>query len=1002
LFIIYFQTMNALRLIIFLLFIPFSGLLAQDLNFININTDNGLPSNECYRIAQDKRGYIWVSTEAGLVRYNSKDFVLFDKSKGIPSNNVYALDLDTASGRLWFATGNWDVGYILNDSVTVLKKLDFAIPNYQLFNIFDLPYKVKYNYSRSSLFLSSHHQTREIVLKDGEFFSKQVDTTNFPRDFLFFNDSQFSYVANLYNYERNYSKDSLKAYLVFSKLDSINLPVKKNNWFLESFSISLNNNCAFSIVNYLLVLNNQNRITKTISFPSQIQSVYKDADNNIWIGCKKKGVFLIKNGDFNAKPIHYLNKLSVSNILEDKDGGIWLTTLENGIYYCINKKLSLSFYDKSSIDNVPFIKVVNGNLFINNTENPLSIFSNNQIYSFKSIGPESNPKITGLIANTKGYLLSTNLFVHQLNNSFKIVKTLSLNNYTMGGSGIIKTKAGKVYLLNNSGFYIIKEDKILYPDFISPSKIKNAQLNQDDKILFTTKSDLYEVDKTVVRKVDQKFTSSKNSMNKIFNDSYNNIWLLNNNDSIIILNQYYQMKSALLFKSKGNSYRNILQTSPLNFFVCTNFGLIKISFNDSSFKNYQLHYFDKTNGLLSNDIYNIVKFKEQYYVSTSKGLSIIKRLEDLEHKTYPNTVINKIIVNDSLISPTTKLQLAYNENNISFQVDALVYKKITQREAFYKYKLQGWDNEFKTATGNTVTYDNLPPGNYKFIAKAFYDDNSEDLTPAEFSFTIKPVFWQTWWGILFLICTGMFLILLFIQWRIKRVRKQEAEKSLINKTIAEYKFTALKAQMNPHFVFNSINVIQNLILEKDKTEAYNSLGKFSRLIRYILNQSDSVYATIEEEITLIDLFVELNQLRVQHLFTFKKEIQPETLVYSIPSLIIQPFIENALWHGILPYKGEKKGEKKGEIILRIFSNQKNVLTIEIQDNGVGRKATEIKKSASSIYKSKGINLIKERLNAYTSMNKNSLAELDIIDLEENGMPLGTLVKLKISIANEEE
>lgn len=989
-----FKYMKFITLFIILFFQITTSAYSQELNLININTDMGLPSNECYRVAQDKKGYIWISTELGLVKYNSKEFVLFDKNKGMPSNNVYALDIDTTSGKLWFATGNWDVGYIQNDSVTVLNGIDFHFTMNKFISVFDVIYKIKYNYTNKSLFVSSHHNTIEIVKYKNKFISRVVDSSGYPRDFLLLTNKDWSYTANLYKYDRNYSKEKLLVHLVLNNKDSLILPVTKNTLFTESFSVTdANNTCIFSITNFLLAVSK--KATKTISFPSQIQSLYKDSENNIWVGCKKGGVFLIQNGNLNIKPIHFLNTLSISNILEDKEGGLWFTTLENGIYFCSNRKSFLDFNDDKTASNISFLKVENENLFVNNGNTDLTIISSKTIKRNMLWSTETTPKVTGLISTPNGYILCTNRFTYQLNNSFKIISSVTLNNYAMGGSGILKTTAGKIYLINNSGFYTISENKIKLPDIINPFKIKDAIVTKKDNILFCSKSTLYEIRNNVVVKTKFNDSINKLNINKLYSDSYNNIWLSTNSDTLLILDSSYKLKSKVLLLEKSISCKNILQISPLSFFVCTNNGLIEVSFKNTSLKDYELLYFNKTNGLPSNDIYDIVKFQDKFYVSTPKGVCIFNDPQEFKLKVLPNTVINKISVNDKGIIASGNLILSYNQNNLSFQVDALAFKKINQRGVFYKYRLAGFENEFKLATGNTVTYNNLPPGKYTFIAKTFYDNNTEDDTPAEFSFTIKPAVWQTWWGILLIILLIATCIFLFIQWRIKKFKQIEKEKAAINQTIAEYKFTALKAQMNPHFVFNSINVIQNLILEKDKTEAYNSLSKFSRLIRMILNQSDSAFATIEEELALIKMYVELNQLRIEYPFTYTTEIEQDLLFVSIPSLIIQPFIENAFWHGILPYKGEKEGV----ITLKIFKENTDVIVIEIKDNGIGRKAALVKKP--SLHVSKGINLIEERLKAYRAMHNNCLAQLTFFDLEENGVASGTLVQIKIEIKDEE-
>ncbi len=970
---------------------------SQNLNFTNINADMGLPSNECYRIAQDKKGYIWVSTEVGLAKYNSKGFELFDKSKGMPGNNIYALDVDSL-GRIWFATGDSYIGYIMDDKVIVLSGIDFYSDTRI---VGDVIYKIKYNQINKSLLVSFHHQSVEIIENGGKYYSKEIDASKAPKDFKIIKNRSVFYTANLFYNARRYLKNNLPIHLHVDEKDSLLLPIKPtSSFFTETFTSTISDSFyILSILNKVIILSKKNKLINTITLPSQIQGVYGDSEGNLWVGCKKEGLFFYKKGQFGINPTRFLEGLSVNNIFEDDGKSIWVTSLEKGIYYSSNLNISILKTKYNSNEKINFCKVVNDKLWLNGETNPLVIIGGDTII-FHQLGEEKKPQITDVAFFKNEYYVSTSLGIYKIDYRLKKVTSLSiLSNKKLGGFGFLKIKNESLFMFNNVFLYEIRTNKINYIELFNQyQKIKHAVILKSKKILFCNKNGLFTITKEASRKINPVLESNKFSIRKIYCDMYNNFWLMGIGDTLNILGENLKYKSKIVLKNKDISYKNILQVDSFVYFICTNKGLVLLTFSDTSFKIKKVDYFDAVNGLLSNDIFDIVFFDNNYYVSTSNGLCMFKNIESLKHHQPPNTIISAVNINDSLVRIEKNKSFSYKQNNVTFQVDALTYKKITQKGFFFKYKLEGFDENFKLASSNIITYNNLPPGNYKFIAKAFYDNDTEDQTPAELSFTIKPAFWQTWWGLLFLFCLGAFVVLLFIQWRIKKVKKQEAEKNEINKTIAEYRFTALKAQMNPHFVFNSINVIQNLILEKDKTEAYNSLGKFSRLIRSILNQSDSVYATIEEEITLIDLFVELNQLRVQHSFTFKKEIQPETLVYSIPSLIIQPFIENAIWHGILSYKGEKKGE----IILRIFSNLKNVLTIEIQDNGVGRKATEIKKSASSIYKSKGINLIKERLNAYKAINKNCLAELDIIDLEENGTPLGTLVKLKISVADEKE
>ncbi len=992
--------MRILKLVILLFSLHATTAFSQELNFININTDMGLPSNESYRIIQDSKGYMWISTDAGLVKYNSKEFTLFNTRNGMPSNNdVYALDADKY-GRVWFATGTWKIGYIRNDSVFVLPELDFY--NKETKNG-DLIYKIKYNDATNSLFVSSHFQTVEVSKIQNTYVSRGIQQNGKKNDYALLDND---YVANLF--DKPFITSGRKEASLLLHLSNRGIPLVPftHIFFAEAFSAPLSQDFFFiGIMNEtLLVDKKQGIVSQKTKLFTQIQSLFVDAKKNLWVGCKKNGLFLFTGGNISKKPLHLLNDISVSNITEDREGGIWATTLEKGVFYCPNTSITVTGSLLGSNNGITFSKVVNGKLFLSNDAVPLAAIDKDTVY-LKAIGNEIHPKVTDIVHFSNGYYLSTFGGLYFIDKELKKVTpvytpyfTYTLKPFLSGYNGIIGTPSDTFYIFNNVNINRLLNSQVRGIISNNP-KVTHGYLLNSHQILFCSKFGLYietiSANTSTTKKIITQGTLSIHDVNRIYKDGHGNFWLPSNSDSLNILDKDFNLKTSIPLTETNISCRNVLQVNPTSFLACTNKGLLKINFTDTTFKKYTLENLDKSNGLLSSDVYNVVQFENSFYVSSSKGLCKFSKVGDLLHNSYPNTVINRITVNDSSIALHGSPVLSHTKNNLTFRVDALAFKRIAQRGTFFKYRLDGLEKDFRPATGNVVNYDNLPPGNYTFIAKTFYDDNTEDTTPATFSFTIRPAFWQTWWGMLLMVSVGIAVIFMFIQFRIRKIKGAEKEKAAINQTIAEYRFTALKAQMDPHFVFNSINVIQNLILEKDKTEAYNSLGKFSRLIRMILNQSDSVFATIEEELALINLYVELNQLRIDYSFTFSSQIEPQLMSCNIPSLIIQPFIENALWHGILPLKGAKEGK----ISLRILMEANDVLVIQVEDNGIGRKASSSNKS--SIHISKGINLIRERLKAYQSMNNDCLAELNIVDLEENDGAAGTLVEIKIAIPNDE-
>ncbi|MGC4013211.1 MAG: sensor histidine kinase [Luteolibacter sp.] len=138
--------------------------------------------------------------------------------------------------------------------------------------------------------------------------------------------------------------------------------------------------------------------------------------------------------------------------------------------------------------------------------------------------------------------------------------------------------------------------------------------------------------------------------------------------------------------------------------------------------------------------------------------------------------------------------------------------------------------------------------------------------------------------------------------RIRSVR----EKAAIRQQIAELKGQALRAQMNPHFIFNSLNAIQELIVTENHDASYQYLSKFSKLLRIVLNMSERNFSSLHTEIELCRLYLELESLRFKHSFYYRIDTgKIDTEVTLFPTLLVQPFIENAIWHGLMHKEGEK-------------------------------------------------------------------------------------------------
>ena len=328
------------------------------------------------------------------------------------------------------------------------------------------------------------------------------------------------------------------------------------------------------------------------------------------------------------------------------------------------------------------------------------------------------------------------------------------------------------------------------------------------------------------------------------------------------------------------------------------------------------------------------------------------------------------------------IKLNYNDNLISFEFATLNF--ISTNVNQYAYKLEGFDdNWIKSGNRTTAYYTKLSPGNYTFRVKALTADSLSQYAGAFIHIIIEPPFWQTWWfySIIVLIVFG--IIYLVIKWRTRVINKNYSHK------LAELELKALRSQMNPHFIFNSLNSIQYFILKKEPKDAYNYLTKFSSLMRMILQNSKYKSISLQAEHDWLKTYLELKNLRMENTLDFSitidKNLHPDHIY--VPTMVLQPYVENAIIHGLLPKEGNRK------LTIEILAEGQNIKCI-ITDNGIGRAASqELNKTRLKHHESTAMNLTKDRLAILNIETGNGVGP-NVIDMfDENGNSIGTKVEL---------
>ena len=354
------------------------------------------------------------------------------------------------------------------------------------------------------------------------------------------------------------------------------------------------------------------------------------------------------------------------------------------------------------------------------------------------------------------------------------------------------------------------------------------------------------------------------------------------------------------------------------------------------------------------------------------------------------------------------LSLSYDQNSISIETGIIDYYSMGKSHLRYELEAEGKTAEWQYGPAYfTIRYDGLRPGNYRLVLQS--SNASNEFTGLEKILNIKisPAFWDTWW---FRIITGILLVGGFytaIRYRLNqkfrlKLESTEKEKQLadmrqstaeLKQQTTELEMQALRAQMNPHFIFNSLNSINRFILQNNRLQASEYLTKFSRLVRLILLNSQSALISLENEIESVKLYLSLEALRFNDHFEYKLSVDPDLdiSVLKVPSMIIQPYIENAIWHGLMHKK------EKGQLDIEL-SREEDHLYFKITDNGIGRgQSAALASKSATLHKSMGLSITARRIAMLQSGNYkgSSVVINDLVN--EEGSAAGTEVVIKIPV-----
>ncbi len=402
----------------------------------------------------------------------------------------------------------------------------------------------------------------------------------------------------------------------------------------------------------------------------------------------------------------------------------------------------------------------------------------------------------------------------------------------------------------------------------------------------------------------------------------------------------------------------------------------------------------RKDGIHSGWISGITFVDSTIYVCNKSGFSKTTLNSLDQQHTPPKVLFKYITVGDSLLIrdnlPTEIIRLDATRNDVSIEFIGLNFSD--PESVSYRYRLEEKD-AWTSANSHkrTISLPNIPPGNYNFEVQASLDKVQWGPS-THFRFQVIPPFWSMWWFQLVVMASLVSLVVFWNQKRVRLIRTKEAEKTAINAQFSELELKALRSQMNPHFMFNSLNSIKKYILRSKPSEAAQYLSSFAHLIRLTLHHSSEKTISLAQEVEMLMLYIELEKLRFRGGFEFNCTVDPllDLDDIKIPPMILQPYIENSIWHGLIHRDDHA-------ILSLIFKKVNQCVHCIIEDNGIGRqKAKELKSLSASQHKSMGMEITKNRIDILNSINSLGI-KVEVIDKDPEIHGTGTKVILSIPL-----
>ncbi len=894
------------------------------------STSDGLASNTIYSTFQDSRGFMWFCTDLGVSCFDGHQFRNFTSKDGLPDNEIFNFSEDRFH-RCWMVCYNHKVCYILNNTV-------YSAANDLLCRQLD----------------STHiDYTHMFFNKDGNFCLSGRHIYVIHRDHIALYYPALTFGVVCYYFQENGDEYMIDSRNITKLVSGRKIGVAEGDF--RSFAYIDSHAWVFGYDRqrrrscYDYTINGTQVTGKKIPVPFYVYDFLKHDDSTIW-WCTEKGLLSYKpsSGLIDTSNILLPGK-AINRAFKDSEGNLWFITINDGIYMQSATKPVIYNKDGGLIsDNVLALAVDSSGTLVAAYDNDAVTVIKSRArprFSLYRSGTGVGTRYTYFL-NPHEVILGNNSGVYGLNidngRLHKTMKDVAQKSASMHNSFcLLGYYAGASYYNKENGLLSTLWDST------------TTAITQDRQgtIWLGTLNGLYSLRGNNA----QHFELYKPL-------GYNRITALAASGNLLAIgtdkNGIFLLSGSNLLhvdESNGlgsNICRRLLVGSDGAVWACTNTGLDKVTVSASA--TFCIYHYSQSDGLPPGRVNDVAFRGGKAYIATPGGIVVLDEQPTIIN-ALPRAYIVSVSTNDTLYNYPESIALNYKNNSLQINYTGISFAGGS--DLTYRYLLQGAGPDTIYTPLRSLSLSSLKPGDYRLLVWAAVKNGYWSRQPAVFTFTVSPPFWQRAWFITWVLLFGASMVWLIFQYRIGRIKASEMQKTVFQKSLAELEMQSMRAQINPHFMFNALNAIQSFYSHHDERAANRYLVSFANLIRKTLTLAKEHWLPLSEELAMLKAYIELEQMRFSNAFGFElilaDGVDPTTT--KIPAMLFQPYVENAINHG-LHYLDDGSG-----MLIINCKFQDSSLICRIEDNGIGINESARRDRRPASHQSMGMSITRRRV-----------------------------------------